>query len=494
MKAAGGRTDDHCAHAPGPLNSLTLSIDRMRGAMAPKPAKIIYFPMEIASRELDSRLLLAAIAASHGFEVVLGQKWLIERNIEHMTPGVYLSKTLTVRDAKMLKRAKEAGYTVVAVDEEMPGLVVQDQDFWWVSPDAVKQTDAVFLAGTHNAQAFTNVFGLSVGHVSQASNARWDLMRPELRGIYDEEVANIQRRFGEFILINSNLGFINSEKGDAQTMIDNLVRMGKIDLNNLRQARHVEQGLAMEKANKAALLELLPRLSQQFPDVKVVLRPHPSERMQSWHDWAGDIPNLAIVREGPAIPWIIASRLLIHTNCTTGVEAIALDRPAICIVPSELRINNWYLSARINPVAKTVDQTIVRAARLLDDPGECYDERMRAEFAAAMSYRPDQLGAERIISELERLAAERGWLANGDACTQWKPYGGYRWKKRDKNVRGHLIPSLDLAAMEARLQQLCQLLDIDVRPKVEPCGSKVALVSPRPLHVGTRLRRALSGL
>src|SRR5215510_4285371 len=101
--------------------------------MAPKPAKIIYFPMEIASRELDSRLLLAAIAAARGFEVVLGQKWLIEDNIERMTPGIYCSKTLTVRDAKMLKRAKQAGYTVVAVDEEMPGLVVQNQDFWWIS-------------------------------------------------------------------------------------------------------------------------------------------------------------------------------------------------------------------------------------------------------------------------------------------------------------------------------------------------------------------------
>ena len=53
---------------------------------------------------------------------MLGQKWLIERNIEHMTPGVYLSKTLTVRDAKMLQRAKAAGYITAAIDEEIPGL------------------------------------------------------------------------------------------------------------------------------------------------------------------------------------------------------------------------------------------------------------------------------------------------------------------------------------------------------------------------------------
>ena len=68
-------------------------------------AKIIYFPMEIASRELDSRVLLAAVAVDRGFEVVLGQKWLIERNIERMTPGLYCSKTLTVRDAKIDRKS-----------------------------------------------------------------------------------------------------------------------------------------------------------------------------------------------------------------------------------------------------------------------------------------------------------------------------------------------------------------------------------------------------
>ena len=462
--------------------------------MAPKLSKIIYFPMEVASRELDSRLLLAAIAAARGFEIVIGQKWLIEDNIERMTPGIYCSKTLTVRDAKMLKRARQADYVTVAMDEEMPGVVVQDKHFWWVSLEAVKQVDTIFLAGKHNAEALAENFGLDEGHVRQASNARWDLMRPELRSIYDDEVAAIKRRFGDFILVNSNLGFINSEKGDPQTLIDNVVRAGKIDPNDPRMIRHLKESTIMEEAHKAAILELLPRLAQQFPGTKVVLRPHPSEHMDRWHEWARGIPNLSIVREGPAIPWIIASKLLIHTNCTTGVEAIALDRPAICMVPSEVHLNDQYLSARINPVAKTVDQTVVRAAHLLENPRECYDERMRAEFVAAMSYRADQLGAEHIVDELEKLGDARGWAAGGDAQTQWKPLGGYRWKKRDKNVRGNLFPSLDLEAMRARLEQFSALLGIDARSRVESCGTKVALISARRLHVATRLRRALSGL
>ena len=139
--------------------------DRTQAKMAPKLSKILYLPMEIASRELDLRLLLATIAASHGFEIVLGQKWLIERNIERMTPGVYLSKTLTVRDAKMLSRAKEAGYITAAIDEEIPGLYVHDKKFWWVSARAVEATDLIFLPGSFNSQGFTESFGLASGRV-----------------------------------------------------------------------------------------------------------------------------------------------------------------------------------------------------------------------------------------------------------------------------------------------------------------------------------------
>ena len=67
-------------------------------------SRILYLPMEIASRELDSRLLIAALALERGYEVVLGQKWLIERNVKSMPAGIYLSKTLTQRDARTMAR------------------------------------------------------------------------------------------------------------------------------------------------------------------------------------------------------------------------------------------------------------------------------------------------------------------------------------------------------------------------------------------------------
>jgi surface carbohydrate biosynthesis protein len=461
--------------------------------MAPKPAKIIYFPMEIAARELDSRLLLAAIAAARGFEVVLGQKWLIERNIERMTPGVYLSKTLTVRDAKMLKRAKAAGYITAAIDEEIPGLVIHDRKFWWVSRAAVDATDLIFLPGTYNSSAFATSFGLQEQRVRRAANPRWDLLRKELRPIFADEVAALKRRYGNFILVNSNLGLTNSKKGDARQMIQGLIDQGKIDAGDTELLRDLDHIVEMEVQNRATLIELLPEMARRFSTHRIILRPHPSEDVESWHQWLAGCPEIAAVREGAAVPWILAADALVHTNCTTGVEAIALDKPAICLITTNNPANRRYLANLVNPVTTSVTGTIAEIERVLAAPERCYSDNMAACFRDSMSF-DDRLGAEHMIADIVPLGTERGWCEPSSIVSDWRAYSGYRWRQKDKNVRGILFPDESLATVEQRLEQYAGLLGLDNRLRVEACGSKVILLSARPLTFGTRMRRAIANL
>ncbi len=462
--------------------------------MAASPAKIIYFPMEIASRELDSRLLLAVIAASRGFEVVLGQKWLIERNIEHMTPGVYLSKTLTVRDAKMLERAKAAGYITAAIDEEIPGLVIHDRKFWWVSRDAVDATDLIFLPGTYNSGAFAASFGLQEQRVRRAANPRWDLLRKELRPVFADEVAALKRRYGNFILVNSNLGLTNSRKGDARQMIQGLIDQGKVDAGDTELLRDLDYIVEMEVQNRAALIELLPEMARRFSSHRIILRPHPSEDVESWHKWLAGCPEVAVVREGAAVPWILAADALVHTNCTTGVEAIALDKPAICLITTSNPANRRYLANLVNPVTTSVAGTIAEVERVLAAPERCYSENMAACFRDSMSFDADRLGAEHMIADIVTLGSERGWCEPSSIVSDWRAYSGYRWRQKDKNVRGVLFPDESLATVEQRLEQYAGLLGLDNRLRVEACGSKVILLSARPLTFGTRMRRAIGNL
>lgn len=462
-------------------------------AMPSGPAKIIYFPMEIAARELDSRLLMAVIALARGFEVVLGQKWLIERNIEHMTPGVYFSKTLTVRDARMLQRAKQAGYITAAIDEESPGLAVEHDTFWWVSAAAVATTDLIFMPGARNIRHFAACHNVPESHVRPAANPRWDLLRQELRPVLEPEAAELRARHGDFILVNSNLGLSNSKKGSAKEMIQGLIDQGKVDPSDTRLIKMLDDIVEMEAVNRRALLELLPRLAERFPNIKIVLRPHPSEDLDVWSNWVAGIPNLAVIREGSAIPWIMAARLLVHTNCTTGVEAVALDRPAICIVPAKNPANARYLANQVNPVVATTDETLAMVASVLDAPQSCYTRAMIEVFRDRMSYEFDRLGTEAVIDAIAGLGeggafAAAPTMANVSA---WRPSGGYRWNLKDKNVRGTLFPALDMAEVQERVERFQALLGLDVRMRIETCGNKVLLLSPRPLAFGTRVRRAV---
>ncbi len=114
----------------------------------------------------------------------------------------------------------------------------------------------------------------------------------------------------------------------------------------------------MERDNHKAANEIIERLLQQLPDMSIVLRPHPSERIETWLEHFQGMPRLSVVREGASIPWILASEALIHTNCTTGVEAVALDHPALCVMATDSPVVSRYFANRVNPVAHSVDEAM----------------------------------------------------------------------------------------------------------------------------------------
>jgi len=456
--------------------------------------RLLYLPMEIASRELDSRLLLSVIALTHGFEVVLGQKWLIESNIRRMPAGIYLSKTMTRRDAGSLAKARARGYFTAAIDEEMPGLVTKPDELRWVAPDAVAQTEAIFIGGEGNTQSFVTRFPEAKAKVAMALNPRWDLLRSTFRSMFDEDVARIRALHGDFILINTNLGFTNSEKGSQEEILKEQVRLGKIDPNNKEHMTYVRSICEMEAANRAAILEIVAGLRQAYPKRKVVIRPHPSERIATWSDAFKGDAGVEVVREGSAVPWIIASSLLIHTNCTTGVEAIALGQPVICVLPLDSKVTQRYLSNRVNPVARSVAEALVLADRVLSDGANLYTPQMIDTFHHATSFEDDRLGAQIVIEKLVEAVQRRESLSAPQAtASAWRPDQKYRWHIADKNVRAELFPSLDREAVMRRLQKIAKALGMDMTPQVEYCGSKVLLISNHRMAPLVRFRRSIAG-
>ena len=82
----------------------------------------IYLHVEIIARELNSKLLLATIAASRGHQVLISDLVGIEKGVnkEAITPGIFHTKSLSAYKDKIMRHKKmiEKGFLITSMDEE----------------------------------------------------------------------------------------------------------------------------------------------------------------------------------------------------------------------------------------------------------------------------------------------------------------------------------------------------------------------------------------
>jgi surface carbohydrate biosynthesis protein len=396
----------------------------------------------------------------------------MQRNFGRMPPGIVLFKTLTAVDAKAMQAAHAAGHRIASIDEEIPGLVARNEGLRWVAPAAVAACDVAFAVGDEHLEALLWKLPDERDKYVVAGNPRWDLLRPEFARSHGPEVERIRSEHGRFILINTNLGFTNSGKGTTEQMVRKLERGGKFDRRKPEDAAFLAEHLRLERASLAGIKELLPKLAAAFPEHRIVVRPHPGEKAAPWQAIVAETPRALMVRQGSAVPWILAADLLIHTYCTTGVEAFALGRPAICFRPAESFVLDNYLSPQINFPAPTPDAAIERAAAIIAAGGGfAYPPEYRARFDRSFAAQSGPFAAERIVQELTRRF---GVAPAADAARAlWQPGPGYIRYVLSKKHNRRLMPAIAPDEIERRLRLFGEVIGRPQRFTIEPCGERV---------------------
>jgi len=430
----------------------------------------LYLPIEVASRELHAKLLLTWFALAKGYEVVIGWKRTLNKNLRYVPPGLVMFKTLTARDGVAMQKARAAGHRIVAMDEEVPGLVATKQKLRWVAAESVAASDLVLAVGEEHLQALRQFHPAHAARYRVVGNPRWDLLRPELRGSHAGEIAAIRRQHAPFILINTNFAVLNSSLRTAEQTRSWFVKSGRIDPSKPEDAVFLDEVFVMERANTAAVHELVRALPGRFRGHNIIVRPHPIERAETWNEFLRGVPRARMLREGAAVPWIMASDALVHTNCTTGVEAFALDKPAISLQPTTLAVNEVYLANHVNYVAATVDQALT----LLDGiagPGAAwtgYPPSMTAEFDRFFAGIHGPFACELILDAL----AEAFGLAPSPhpRAASWRPRPGYVQRVRARKHHAQVMPDIDAAGVEQILHGFGQALGAPQEFHVEPCG------------------------
>ena len=449
-----------------------------------QPSLII--PVESQVRELDAKLLLAAVAAERGFSVVFGSRAYVHHAMAAIPRGVYVAKSMRRASDRMFGIISDLGHEIVAWDEE--GLVRFPDPFYYqrrLSAKALERVKILFAWGRDDARAFAGYPGYPGCPIHVTGNPRIDLMRPEIRAFFDRDVAEIRARFGRFVLINTNFSGLNHFHDNLSELTQNLMA-GRGETPDVFMAgRAAFRNRVLEHFKR-----LIPELSRALPGLRIVVRPHPSESHDLWHEIATGLDDVEIASEGNVYPWLMASEAVIHNGCTTAVEAMILGTPAIAYQPlrdavydMELPNSLSHQAADIKDTEKTLRSILSGELGVRDDP------EVREILAAHLEALDGRLAADRVVDVLEaagyagprpepnriRSRMARIHLAGRTAV---KRFNRYRPGHRNNiEFHQHRFPGVDAAELQEKIARFGSLLGRFDGLRVEPLVEHLFTIS-----------------
>ena len=459
----------------------------------------LIIPVENQVREFDPKLLLACIAARRGFSAMIGSRWEIDNRIASFPRSVYLSKSTTARGGKMLRTIRKIGHEIVSWDEE--ALVHLPAEIFFsrrISPIGIKQVSHLFAWGQDNADLWRQYPGLPPDtpiHIT--GNPRGDMLRPELREFYAEEVKNLQEAHGDFILINTNVNHVNAFYPNQNLFmpakkLGEEPRFGKAARG---MTREFAEGL---RAHKQALFDdfkqLIPSLAKAFPDRTVVVRPHPTENHEVYRKIAATCERVRVINEGSVVPWLLAAKLLVHNGCTTAVEAYAMKIPALSYrkTVNEYYDNEFYRLPNLlshqcfnfEELSSSIEKIY---AGVLDTAFNKERQSVIDHYLAAQN---GSLACERIVDVLDEMRQGFSDLPNPDFLDWlegWSTATGRRlqkwiWSHLPNNYtreefQRHRFPGISVDSLNEKIARIQRILGHDEKLKIEQLSDVLFLIS-----------------
>jgi surface carbohydrate biosynthesis protein len=312
--------------------------------MMRNPGPQLLIPVENQVREFDAKLLLACIGAKRGFSSVIGSRREMEFRIASFPRSIYLSKSMTIRSALLFKAAHKVGHHIVAWDEEAlvhlpPETYFSDR----LSPASIRYVSHLLAWGQNNADLWRGYSHLPNSvpiHIT--GNPRADMLRPEMRPFFAADVEKIQKSYENFILLNTNFNHVNAFSPEMNLFkpVKKPEETPSFGRGARGMSREFAEGLRdHKKAVFESFQQLIPALEGAFPDYTIIVRPHPTENQQIYRNIAARCKRVQVTNEGNVVPWILASKAVIHNCCTTGLEAYVMGVPAISY---RATVNDYY--------------------------------------------------------------------------------------------------------------------------------------------------------
>ncbi len=456
--------------------------------------RAVFLPVEVAVRELDSRLLMACALAEKGVTTILGQHDALFNAALASTGGVYVGKNMFLTHfpgahADRYQELKARGFRCVYLDEE--GAVFGgDHDRWrWMldarlDPRILGDDDHVCAWGRFQADHYASRCPGLASRVHVTGHPRFDVYRPPYRALYEPAAAELRDRYGRFVLANTSFSFANT----------------KYSISRLQRIypRSRWSGLpaqwSAENQRLTHLVDALVLLAAERPDTTIVLRPHPAEDRELYRFLFADMPNVVVEDpSGPVVPWVLAAAVLVHDGCTTAIEAALAGTPTVTCDPigartGDVRPPNDFGDRRSTPEQVVEGVDLALAGRGVSAPPAATEMRtllhnlqepatpLLAGVIAPMAERPGPAVLGSSHARVRTDLARRRWDVEQQVRRVVRPLFPER-HRRYRSTAGD-FPGFDVPGTETKIHRIAAATGSHVR--FQPMGRWLAAVTPGP--------------
>jgi hypothetical protein len=211
----------------------------------------------------------------------------------------------------------------------------------------------------------------------------------------------------------------------------------------------------------AEFRSLIRVLAREFPDRHVVVRPHPIEGHKLYQDSFRDLDNVFVDDRGPVRRWIEAAAAVVHHDCTTGAEALLMNKLVVGYRPFVDSAHVCSVMSKIGVHTTTIEEA-VEAIR----EGKVSREEYQSQLEVLRPY----------FSNLEHCSAEvvASFVAqHADPAKVWipRPLGAWEsfkcWRKYASKLLRCMQPGHNGRKVRYALEKFPRLPFAEVQSRVE---------------------------
>lgn len=345
--------------------------------MGSEKSKLLLVPIEILARERDSRILISLklLKLNPEWKIILGRTEMVGsywRNKNDNKKFIFLSKGPNFSKSYFQKLISKNGYYFL-LDEEgaiFSKFVEKNWTRGGKNNDLVKYISKILFWGNitkenyfQNHKDFINEEKIEI-----CGNPRFDLSKKNYRN-YFRFLSN-KNNLTNFIMIDTAFAVYNNIVSlDAQkehwTKVIKYTGRGDIAANkwyDLTKKTYDFQSKLLPK-----FIEGIKYIARNLPDYDFLLRPHPSEDVNTYKRNLKEIKNIKISNHDSAVSKFINAKMIIHNGCSTAVEACLGDIPSICFLPENSVDQIQELPRKISYIAENKEDLLKKTLNIFSE-------------------------------------------------------------------------------------------------------------------------------